>query len=147
MSSADLNSPLLLLCENILHLSTFTSRMSLLDLRFLFKLRPGPSFFTRLSFGSLKQFINISLTGCSGSLLIISLIILELVFKASLPMDLVPEYNRVLTKRESPEERMYTFTLPNPKTCPVKRTHLNATFALIYVGPSISIHCNLYTEF
>ena len=77
-------------------------------LRFLFKPRPDPVIFlifcSRLSFASINRFLKIFRTGYSGSLLSMSVIILEPVFKASFPTAFAPEYNNGLTKRESPEK-------------------------------------------
>jgi len=77
-----------------------------------------------------------------------SVITLEPIFKACFPTAFAPEYSKRFNKtKESPEERPYAVTPLNPKTCPVNRTQLTATTALINIVSCISIHCNSYTEF
>jgi len=93
-------------CEDILQLHTFAWSLSLFGLRFLFKPKTDHVIFlilsSRLPFASLKRILKILPTGCSSSLLRISVIILEPVFKDSFPKAFAPHYKRGLTKRKSP---------------------------------------------
>jgi len=128
--------------ENILNLSTFTRRQSLFDLSFLFKPKPYLVilliFCSRLSFVSLKRFLKIISRGCSGFVLTISVIILELIFNVW-PRALALEY-----KTEKPSEGgSYTVAHLHPETWRINRgNHSTTNMPLIYERQCISIHCN-----
>ena len=84
-------------------------------LSFLFKPNPEPvifiTFSSSLTFALLKRFLKITPTGCSGSLLSISVIITEPVFSATFPTVFAPEYKKVITKRNSPLKKDH-ITIP-----------------------------------
>jgi len=77
-----------------------------------------------------------------------SVIILELVFKAFLPNSFSPWIQQRFNKtKHYPEEGPYAVTHLNPKTSPVNMTNFIANTALINRVSCISIHCNSYSEF
>jgi len=73
-------------------------------LAILFKRRPEPVIFNlilKVTLCLTELFLKIDLTGCSGSLLRISVIIFESFFSPSFPIAFDPVYKRGLTKRKN----------------------------------------------
>jgi len=96
--------------------------------------RSSFNFFFKVILSFNKTIFENTTNSFSGSLLSISVIILEPVFKASFPTDFAPEYNRCL-KNGRGLGRSYSVTFLQPESSPVHRIYFSAS-ALIYVVPS-----------